>query len=241
MTEQMTGRLVLHDVSVRYGDVVAVDAATASAAPGEITAVTGHSGAGKTSLLWAIGGMLDDGRSDGSISLGDKTIGDEATSRSAGAVLIPRGSALAEVLTARDNIAIPLVAAGMSGGEASALADRTLASVGLAEHGGHLAEELSGGQRQRVAVARGLALSSLRLESGVRCCSLTSRPRSSTTTPVSSSSACCRTSPAAAGSCCSRPTTRRSPRSPLPRGTRRTAASPRPHDLKEMRTRDARP
>lgn len=166
MTEQMTGRLVLHDVSVRYGDVVAVDAATASAAPGEITAVTGHSGAGKTSLLWAIGGMLDDGRSDGSISLGDKTIGDEATSRSAGAVLIPQGSALAEVLTARDNIAIPLVAAGMSGGEASALADRTLASVGLAEHGGHLAEELSGGQRQRVAVARGLALSSLRLESG---------------------------------------------------------------------------
>ena len=166
MTEQMTGRLVLHDVSVRYGDVVAVDTATASAAPGEITAVTAHSGAGKTSLLWAIGGMLDDGRSDGSISLGDKTIGDEATSRSAGAVLIPQGSALAEVLTARDNIAIPLVAAGMSGGEASALADRTLASVGLAEHGGHLAEELSGGQRQRVAVARGLALSSLRLESG---------------------------------------------------------------------------
>lgn len=166
MTEQMTGRLVLHDVSVRYGDVVAVDAATASAAPGEITAVTGHSGAGKTSLLWAVGGMLDDGRSDGSISLGGKTIGDEATSRSAGAVLIPQGSALAEVLTARDNIAIPLVAAGMSGGEASALADRTLASVGLAEHGGHLAEELSGGQRQRVAVARGLALSSLRLESG---------------------------------------------------------------------------
>ena len=128
MTEQMTGRLVLHDVSVRYGDVVAVDAATASAAPGEITAVTGHSGAGKTSLLWAVGGMLDDGRSDGSISLGGKTIGDEATSRSAGAVLIPQGSALAEVLTARDNIAIPLVAAGMSGSEASAFADR------VAEH-----------------------------------------------------------------------------------------------------------
>ncbi|KRE39614.1 hypothetical protein ASG73_03025 [Janibacter sp. Soil728] len=162
----MTDRLVLDDVSVRYGDVVAVDGAAATAVPGELTAVTGHSGAGKTSLLWAIGGLLDDGRFSGSITLGDKAIGDEVSSRDAGAVLIPQGSALAEVLTARDNIAISLVAAGMSGAEATALADRTLASVGLAEHGGHLAEELSGGQRQRVAVARGLALSSLRLESG---------------------------------------------------------------------------
>ncbi|WP_156466107.1 ABC transporter ATP-binding protein [Janibacter sp. Soil728] len=166
MTDSMTDRLVLDDVSVRYGDVVAVDGAAATAVPGELTAVTGHSGAGKTSLLWAIGGLLDDGRFSGSITLGDKAIGDEVSSRDAGAVLIPQGSALAEVLTARDNIAISLVAAGMSGAEATALADRTLASVGLAEHGGHLAEELSGGQRQRVAVARGLALSSLRLESG---------------------------------------------------------------------------
>ena len=166
MSAPMSERLVLRDVSVRYGDVVAVDGASAAAVPGQVTAVTGHSGAGKTSLLWAIGGLLDDGQSSGSITLGDKAIGDERSSREAGAVLIPQGSALAEVLTARDNITVPLVAAGMRGAEATALADRTLAAVGLDEHGGHLAEELSGGQRQRVAVARGLALSSLRLETG---------------------------------------------------------------------------
>ena len=166
MSAPMSERLVLRDVSVRYGDVVAVDDASAAAEPGQVTAVTGHSGAGKTSLLWAIGGLLDDGQSSGSITLGDKAIGDERSSREAGAVLIPQGSALAEVLTARDNITVPLVAAGMRGAEATALADRTLAAVGLDEHGGHLAEELSGGQRQRVAVARGLALSSLRLETG---------------------------------------------------------------------------
>ncbi|MGN7247738.1 ABC transporter ATP-binding protein [Janibacter anophelis] len=166
MSTPMSERLVLRDVSVRYGDVVAVDGASAAAEPGQVTAVTGHSGAGKTSLLWAIGGLLDDGQSSGSITLGDKAIGDERSSREAGAVLIPQGSALAEVLTARDNITVPLVAAGMRGAEATALADRTLAAVGLDEHGGHLAEELSGGQRQRVAVARGLALSSLRLETG---------------------------------------------------------------------------
>jgi len=121
-------------------------------------ALVGHSGAGKTSLLWAIGGLLDDGQSSGSITLGDKAIGDERSSREFGAVLIPQGSALAEVLTARDNITVPLVAAGMRGAEATALADRTLAAVGLDEHGGHLAEELSGGQRQRMALARALAV-----------------------------------------------------------------------------------
>ncbi|MGO4130196.1 ATP-binding cassette domain-containing protein [Janibacter sp. RAF20_2_2] len=161
-----TAPLVLADVTVRYGDVVAVDGASATARPGEITAVTGHSGAGKSSLLWAVGGLLERGQSSGSITLGHQAIGDEESSRAAGAVLIPQGSALAEVLTAHDNIAVPLVAAGTAGAAASALADRALASVGLDEHGGHLAEELSGGQRQRVAVARGLALSSLRLERG---------------------------------------------------------------------------
>lgn len=162
----MSDALVLAEVTVRYGDVLAVDAASGAARPGEITAVTGHSGAGKTSLLWAIGGLLERGRFAGEVSLGGRSLADEESARAAGAVLIPQGSALAEVLTARDNIAIPLLAAGVVGAEATTRADEALASVGLDEHGGHLAEELSGGQRQRVAVARGLALSSLRLDEG---------------------------------------------------------------------------
>lgn len=162
----MSDELVLDGVTVRYGDVVAVDAASGTARPGGITAVTGHSGAGKTSLLWAVAGLLDPGRAEGSVVLGDRPVTGESSAREAGAVLIPQGSALAEVLTARDNVAVPLVAAGVTGTEALVRADEALVSVGLGEHTGHLAEELSGGQRQRVAVARGLALSSLRLDEG---------------------------------------------------------------------------
>lgn len=162
----MNDELVVEGGTVRYGDVLAVDAVSATARPGEITAVTGHSGAGKTSLLWAVGGLHDPGRTTGSVSLGSRALDGESAARAAGAVLIPQGSALAEVLTARDNVTIPLVAAGLAGGEATSRADEALASVGLTEHGGHLAEELSGGQRQRVAVARGLALASLRLDEG---------------------------------------------------------------------------
>lgn len=170
--------LVLDDVTVTHGEVVAVDGASATARAGAVTAVTGHSGAGKTSLLWAVGGLLEDAQVTGSIRLGESVIGTEQSSRAAGAVLIPQGSALAEVLTARDNIAVPLVAAGVAGADATTRADHALASVGLHEHGSHLAEELSGGQRQRVAVARGLALTSLRLEQGGGAVLLADEPTS---------------------------------------------------------------
>lgn len=165
MTDDLRpGDLVLEGLSVRYGDALALDAVDVTARSGEVTAVTGHSGAGKTSLLWAVGGLLEPGQRSGRVSLGGHDLTDEESARSAGAVLIPQGSALAEVLSARDNIAIPLLAAGTPGEEATRRAEEALVAVGLGEHGAHLAEELSGGQRQRVAVARGLALAALRLE-----------------------------------------------------------------------------
>lgn len=156
--------LVATGVGVRYGEVVALTGVSGTAPPGEVTAVTGHSGAGKTSLLWAAGGLLDEGERTGSVVVGDRDVDTEEDARAVGSVLIPQGSALAAVLSARDNVAVPLLAAGAAGTDALARADAALTAVGLDEHGTHLAEELSGGQRQRVAVARGLSLVDLHLE-----------------------------------------------------------------------------
>ena len=61
------------------------------------------------------------------------------------------------MLTAAENIALPLLATGAAPSDVAARTSAALADVGLAESGDHLVEELSGGQQQRVAVARGLA------------------------------------------------------------------------------------
>jgi putative ABC transport system ATP-binding protein len=147
--------LRVEGVSVRYGETVAVAHADLEAYAGEFIAVTGHSGAGKSSLLWAIGGAVE---SAGTVRLGDDVVRGRSHAASLGIQMIPQGSALAVLLSAHENVALPLLARGTPPEQAQRRALAALASVGLDESGDHLAEELSGGQQQRVAVARGLAL-----------------------------------------------------------------------------------
>ena len=147
--------LALRDVTVRYGSAVAVASANLEAYSGELIAVTGHSGAGKSSLLWAVAGAVV---ASGSVRLGDDEVGDRDHAAALGIEVIPQGSALALLLSAQENVELPLLARGVPAPEARRRAEEALAAVGLEESGSHLAEELSGGQQQRVAVARGLAL-----------------------------------------------------------------------------------
>jgi putative ABC transport system ATP-binding protein len=128
-----------------------------SIAPGEYVSVMGPSGSGKSTLLHAIG-LLD--RPDSGTYLLNKrdvtALTDkeqaEIRSRTIGFVfqffhLVPR-------LSAADNIALPLLLAGIPAHERQQRVARALDSVNLSDRAEHRPEQLSGGQRQRVAIAR---------------------------------------------------------------------------------------
>jgi putative ABC transport system ATP-binding protein len=137
-----------------------IDGLDLDASPGELVVLLGPSGCGKTSLLSVLGGILRP-------TSGRVTV--------AGAqVESLRGAALAEYrqktvgfvfqafnlvpsLNARENVAMPLLMAGVKRSRALERADRLLERVGLGERTRHKPNKLSGGQMQRVAVARGLA------------------------------------------------------------------------------------
>jgi putative ABC transport system ATP-binding protein len=163
----------VRDLTVRFGDVVALDGVSCAGAPGQVLAVTGPSGAGKSTLLWAMAGLLDVPGSALRAAPRRRAAAREAAARRTGIVvqgtisaprpgevapvLIPQGNGLASVLTAEENCLVPLIARGVPAGQARARVGQALADVGLEESAGHLIEELSGGQQQRVAVARALA------------------------------------------------------------------------------------
>ncbi len=147
--------LAAHEVTVAYGEVVAVQAVTLQVGAGEMVAVTGPSGAGKTSLLSACAGVLVP--TVGAVSVEGSALSgrDDAVAR--GVVLVPQGNALAAVLTALENVAMPLLARPDRVADARDAAIAALAAVGVDDAADQLVDELSGGQQQRVAVARGLA------------------------------------------------------------------------------------
>ncbi len=147
--------LVLEDVEVRYGSLTAVAPVSLTVPGGRMLAVTGPSGAGKSTLLWLMAGALATDR--GSVRVDDRPVGSRTEAAARGVVLVPQGNGLAAVLTAYENIVVPLLDAGLPSSEADRRAHEALAVVGLDEWAEHLVEELSGGQQQRVAVARAVA------------------------------------------------------------------------------------
>lgn len=122
---------------------------------GERVALTGPSGSGKTVLLSLLAGLV---RPDaGEVRLDGRPLEqDPGLRRRLGVVF--QGYGLVALLTAAENVELPLLAARVPPAEARVRAYEALEAVGLADRAEHLVEELSGGQQQRAAVARALAV-----------------------------------------------------------------------------------
>ena len=142
----------------RYGQVDALRDASLHVAPGEMLAITGRSGSGKSTLLNLIGGL--DRPSAGRVLIDgvDAAVGlrAERARRELVGFVFQQHLLLGE-LSARLNVEVPLIGAGVAARERRRRALELLEEVGLAERAEHRPAMLSGGERQRVAVARALA------------------------------------------------------------------------------------
>jgi putative ABC transport system ATP-binding protein len=154
-TETVATEIVATDVHVDYDGHEVLAGVDLRAAPGRMVAVTGPSGAGKTTLLWVLAGLVTPAR--GRVEVAGEPVHDRDQTSAAGVVLVPQDNALASVLTATENVLVPLLAVGVDPEDALGRTEAALEAVGLGSAGNQLIEELSGGQQQRVAVARGLA------------------------------------------------------------------------------------
>src|SRR5919202_3673334 len=129
-------------------------------ARGEIVAIVGPSGCGKTTLLHCLSG-LEDFESREVLLEGQRLArlsdGQKADQRARRMGFVFQSYNLLPVLNALENVELPLLLAGRSGGEARRRALRALEVVGLENRLRHRPSELSGGQQQRVAIARALA------------------------------------------------------------------------------------
>lgn len=151
----MTPVLTATDLSYAVGDRAILEGISLEASSGRVLAVRGPSGSGKTSLLGVLGGLI--APSAGSVTLDGVSVtprSDLALRRRIGLVL--QGNGLVAALTARENVAVVLQAAGVPRAEVRERVQGVLERVALGTVADHLVEDLSGGQQQRVAVARAL-------------------------------------------------------------------------------------
>lgn len=128
--------------------------------PGEMVAVMGPSGSGKTTLLNCMSGL--DSIDGGDVTIAGqllRTMSDDELSdyRATSMGFVFQAYNLLPVLSAQENVELPLVLAGVTQREARERAAEKLELVGLGDRTDHLPAELSGGQQQRVAIARALA------------------------------------------------------------------------------------
>lgn len=147
----------------RHGDsdVIALNGINLNIMPGEFVCLMGPSGSGKSTLLHIIAGI--DSLTQGECrvlgeDIGGLTENDLAGWRNEHIGFIFQSFNLIPVLTAYENVEMPLLLTALAGRERREHVETALRIVGLADRMTHYPRQLSGGQEQRVAIARALVV-----------------------------------------------------------------------------------
>lgn len=139
--------------------VTALSDVTLSIPDGQMLAIQGPTGGGKSTLLQMLGAL--EKPTKGSVALGTDVLSSMPDYKLAGIRareigFVFQGFNLIPTLTAQENVETALAPLGLPTSERRARAAQALADVGLADRATHRPAELSGGQQQRVAIARAL-------------------------------------------------------------------------------------
>mgnify|MGYP000262283944 FL=1 len=148
--------LVVSNLEVAYGGVVAVRDVSFTVEPGEIVGLIGPNGAGKSTTLHAIMGLVP--ARAGEVALGERSLRGrtpEAVARS-GVALVPEGRRLFGELTVEENLRLGLAARASSEGVDEDLAEVYELFPVCREFRHRHAGALSGGQQQQLAIARAM-------------------------------------------------------------------------------------
>ena len=154
----MAGVAAFH-VTKRSGSRVARDGVTLSVPDGSFVGVMGPSGSGKSTLLHLLGGL--DTPTSGTVTLAGRALSEmdereRTLVRRRDVGIVFQSLNLVPVLTAQENVSLPLIIDRRPGKESSGAARAALTAVGLGDRGDDLPSQLSGGEQQRVAIARAI-------------------------------------------------------------------------------------
>lgn len=164
MSTEAGAAVQVRDVHRTFGSgrsaVQALRGVDLDVAPGELVALVGRSGSGKTTLLNLVGGL--DRPDEGSVLVDDTDVAALSEDGQAGlrrdrVAFVFQTFGLIPVLTAAENVGIPLRLRDAPVVERERRVEMLLDLVGLTAHALQRPDELSGGQQQRVAIARALA------------------------------------------------------------------------------------